>query len=245
MNLKLVDKIPQKQKDIVFGFIRRAQSLFSAQSNPYFTISDLPVHLCLLYFNPLDAFKFKHKHENEAIFKISNDGLTMTSNKQFGTILFGDFLKISDFAPMELTFVFKTHSNCKVGFFGFGFATSEFTEYVNDGFNKGKNHSSSIGSNAYFKHCLEFGPSQKHLCFVRHMNHWLDEHSHEHVVAISLDAKTLIGRIWNYEQCKDYRKSTKVCEFFLPQDKKIGIILYTGDHCQTISCVDQQFSSGC
>ena len=49
-NLRLVSKIPQQYKNIVFGFVKEVQLLFPIDQSSYFNIVDLIKHLILLYF---------------------------------------------------------------------------------------------------------------------------------------------------------------------------------------------------
>lgn len=48
-----IDKIGQKDKDIVFGYIRRLkEELFSdMKDNPYYNIQQFLQNICLLYFH--------------------------------------------------------------------------------------------------------------------------------------------------------------------------------------------------
>ena len=50
MDLRKVSKIPQRHKDITFGYIKRVQLTFPTD-NTYFNIVDLIQHLILLYFH--------------------------------------------------------------------------------------------------------------------------------------------------------------------------------------------------
>ena len=52
MDLKTVKRIGQKDKDIVYGYIKLIQSLFSdIKDNPYYIINQLVQDICLLYFH--------------------------------------------------------------------------------------------------------------------------------------------------------------------------------------------------
>ena len=51
MELRKVNKISQRYKNIVFGYTRKIQSVFP-RDNPYFIIVDLVQHLILLYYYP-------------------------------------------------------------------------------------------------------------------------------------------------------------------------------------------------
>lgn len=62
-DLKRVSKIGQKYKDIVYGFIHKAQSLYP--NEPYFNIADLIKHLCLLYFHQIMDTKILTDQEQQ------------------------------------------------------------------------------------------------------------------------------------------------------------------------------------
>eukprot|EP01084_Bolivina_argentea_P024508 45671_1 len=49
VELHKVARIGQKYKDIVFGYVRKAELLLPS-GNPYFNVVDLVKHLCLLYY---------------------------------------------------------------------------------------------------------------------------------------------------------------------------------------------------
>ena len=107
MDLRKVKKIRQRDKDIVYGYIKIAQLLFrDAPDNPYYIINQLIQDLCLLYFhlfieskilsdNEIDSFmkllrdndkpEFDH-YEYKLIYRSSRDGLgkLICENKVYG-----------------------------------------------------------------------------------------------------------------------------------------------------------------
>ena len=48
---KLIKRTSQRDKDIVYGFMKQMQSMFTEIDNPYYTIVQLIQDLCLLYFH--------------------------------------------------------------------------------------------------------------------------------------------------------------------------------------------------
>ena len=75
VDLRKVDKIGQKYKDTVFGYISDAQRLFPPD-NPYFIIADLIKHLCLLYYYLTFETSILTEQEQEEFFNLLN-----TNNK--------------------------------------------------------------------------------------------------------------------------------------------------------------------
>ena len=45
--------VTQREKDIVYGYIKQIQSIFPFEDNPYYTIVQLIQDLCLLYYRVL------------------------------------------------------------------------------------------------------------------------------------------------------------------------------------------------
>ena len=50
-DLKKVQKISQREKDIVYGYIKQIQTIFPWKENSYYIIAQLIQDLCLLYFH--------------------------------------------------------------------------------------------------------------------------------------------------------------------------------------------------
>ena len=75
MDLKKVNKISQKNKDTVFGFIRGAQAMLP-DNNHYYNIVTLIQHLILFYFHyPSDKFDVF----DAEIYQLSNEDKTVTN----------------------------------------------------------------------------------------------------------------------------------------------------------------------
>ena len=58
--LKKLDRIPQRSKCLMFGYIRRIQSLFP-QNVSYFNIPTSIINICILYFYLFDTWDIQHK----------------------------------------------------------------------------------------------------------------------------------------------------------------------------------------
>ena len=69
MDIKSVSKIPQRYKDIVFGFIKEAQSLFP-DNNSFFNIVDLIIHLILLYYHTMFESSILNETEKEQLLNL-------------------------------------------------------------------------------------------------------------------------------------------------------------------------------
>ena len=67
--LKDVHKISQKYKDIVFGYVRIAQSTLSKET-PYFNIVDLIQHFILLYYYQLFESKILNDDEKDKLLNL-------------------------------------------------------------------------------------------------------------------------------------------------------------------------------
>ena len=76
MDLKQVQKIPQRYKDIVNGFAKGVQYLMP-KDNTYYNIVDLIKHMILLYYHTLFDSKLLN---DEEIYKLTN--LLSVNNKQ-------------------------------------------------------------------------------------------------------------------------------------------------------------------
>lgn len=69
---KKAENIRQKDKDIVYGFIRRVQDLFP-KDNSYYIVSDLINHLCLLYFHHVIESELLTDDEQTIFMKLLRD----------------------------------------------------------------------------------------------------------------------------------------------------------------------------
>ena len=69
MDLKRVNTIPQRYKDIVFGFIKKAQLLFP-HDNCYYNIVDLIMHLILLYFYAIFESSILNEEEKDQLLSL-------------------------------------------------------------------------------------------------------------------------------------------------------------------------------
>ena len=69
-----VKKIPQRYKDIVYGWIKEIQSVFPCD-NPYFTIVQLIQDLCLLYFSAIIDTKILTDNEQMILYDMVNNQL--------------------------------------------------------------------------------------------------------------------------------------------------------------------------
>ena len=76
IDFKAVKRVSQKQKDIVYGYMRRTQSMFPSD-NTYYTIVQLVQDLCLLYFRTIIDTKILTEEEQfkllEMVDKQSNN----------------------------------------------------------------------------------------------------------------------------------------------------------------------------
>ena len=69
MSFKKTHNISQKKKNIVCGYMRSIQkSLGKSCDNPYYTINDLILNLCLSYFKYIDSIIFKDQNEIDKFF---------------------------------------------------------------------------------------------------------------------------------------------------------------------------------
>ena len=71
-DFRKVKKIPQKQKDIVYGYIKQMQRILfpNAKDNPYFNINQLIQDMCLLYLHSFkDRWSINKKREFNYIAK--------------------------------------------------------------------------------------------------------------------------------------------------------------------------------
>ena len=83
MHLKRVANIQQEYIDIVLSYIRRIQSLFPVDDNPYYIIAQLIKNLCLLYFhNAIDSSILTWKEESDFIALLKNKKVFMEINIQ-------------------------------------------------------------------------------------------------------------------------------------------------------------------
>ena len=71
-NLKRSANIRQKDKDVVNGFMKEVECLFPAD-NPFYIISDLIKHLCLLYFHHVIKSKLLTDKEQAIFMKLLQD----------------------------------------------------------------------------------------------------------------------------------------------------------------------------
>ena len=79
MDLRKVEKLPQKYKDIVSAYISTAQRLFP-KDDLYFMIGDLIKHLCLIYYHLRIDSSILSEQEQDAFFD-----LLKANNKSFDT----------------------------------------------------------------------------------------------------------------------------------------------------------------
>ena len=99
-DLKRVKYIGSKDKNIVYGYMKRHQQIFP-HNNPYFTIVQLIQDLCLLYFHQMlnttiltddEQIKLlemvhnhtnsKYKHDWKLLFRGSRDGFTRDDSRK-------------------------------------------------------------------------------------------------------------------------------------------------------------------
>ena len=68
VDLRTVKKIPQKQRDVVYGYIKEMQLILfpNSTNNPYFNVNQLIKDLCLLY---LHVFTDRWDINKETVFK--------------------------------------------------------------------------------------------------------------------------------------------------------------------------------
>ena len=71
-DFKKVKNFRQRDKDIVYGFIKEIQSVFP-KDNSYYNIHDLIKHLCLLYFHHIIDSKLLTDIEQETLMKLFRD----------------------------------------------------------------------------------------------------------------------------------------------------------------------------
>ena len=75
-DLKQVKRISQREKDIVYGYIKQIQSIFPYNINPYYIIVQLIQDLCLLYYRVLIDTQILTNEEKMTL-------LQMIPNKSF------------------------------------------------------------------------------------------------------------------------------------------------------------------
>ena len=68
-SLKDTHKINQKYRDIVFGYVKRVQALFS-DDNVYFNIVDIIIHLILLYYYSIFESSILNDNEKDKLIKL-------------------------------------------------------------------------------------------------------------------------------------------------------------------------------
>ena len=68
-SFRKLKRVKQTDKDIVYGYIKGMQSLFS-EDNPYYTIVQLIQDLCLLYFHKIMETKILTDDEQEKLIKM-------------------------------------------------------------------------------------------------------------------------------------------------------------------------------
>ena len=93
IDFQKVKKITQRNKDIVYGYIKRAGKMFLSEENPYYTIVQLIQDICLLYYRPMidtkiltddeqtQLMEMVEKHRQimsdwVLLFRASRDGIT-------------------------------------------------------------------------------------------------------------------------------------------------------------------------
>ena len=74
ISFQKVKKIPQRYKDIVYGWIKDIQSIFPCD-NPYFTIVQLVQDLCLLYFSAIIDTQILTDNEQMILYDMVNKQL--------------------------------------------------------------------------------------------------------------------------------------------------------------------------
>ena len=88
VNVSEVKSIDQSIKDIVFGFCREAQALFSSD-NVYFTIPPLIIHHCLLFYYQREYLKTNYEdiEIDERTWCIAESMETYSEQKIYGNIV--------------------------------------------------------------------------------------------------------------------------------------------------------------
>eukprot|EP01084_Bolivina_argentea_P053593 98378_1 len=96
LDLRKVEKIGLKYKQIVFGYINRAQTLFLSE-NPYFNIVDLIKHICLLYYYNVFESSILTEKEREDFLELLNKSNKYLDNYEWKLIYSatGDSIKRS------------------------------------------------------------------------------------------------------------------------------------------------------
>ena len=72
MNLGKAKAVSQRDKDLTFGYMRRAQELLPNDDNPYYNIPEIVAFITLLYFHMAEYFEFCGDNLN-----LSEDRLTV------------------------------------------------------------------------------------------------------------------------------------------------------------------------
>ena len=83
LDLKKAKKVPQTQKDIVYGYIRNLQSIFPFEQKPYFTIVQLIQDLILLYFHALIETEILTEDEQSTLIDMVHGHLNEEYSKFF------------------------------------------------------------------------------------------------------------------------------------------------------------------
>ena len=96
--LKVVKTIGQKEKDIVYGYIKPIQAMFPPD-NPYFTIDQLIQDLCLLYYRTVIDTEILTNTEQTTLIEMINNHTNNKYNPHWKLLFRGsrDGLKRNDF----------------------------------------------------------------------------------------------------------------------------------------------------
>ena len=74
LSLEEFKLINQRTKDVVFGFVHESQKLLPCESNSYFLIPDLIIHVCLAYYYTKHAWRISKDYANSGNnLKLTND----------------------------------------------------------------------------------------------------------------------------------------------------------------------------
>ena len=87
IDLSVFKNIPQRQKDLIYGYIRKIQAIFP-KDNTYYNIPDSVNYICALFYHLKDKWDPKYIGANH---KLSNDGYSLTigggASSSYGTVI--------------------------------------------------------------------------------------------------------------------------------------------------------------
>lgn len=81
IDFKRIQTISQREKDIVYGYIKKVQSLFSSKENSYYIIAQLIQELCLLFYQSFIDTKILTKNEIDSLLNLLRENNKFVGNQ--------------------------------------------------------------------------------------------------------------------------------------------------------------------